>query len=110
MANTRTCRHDSTIACGQVACGVEEVFAVVEDEQQTLRSQVFDDALGEVHAGSERNAEGRGDDLHERLGVAGCGELAEPRTLGVLREHLRRGLQCEASLADATDARECDQR
>ena len=95
---------------GQVAGRVEEVFAIVEDEQQTLRSQVFDQAPGEVHPGSGRRSEGRGDDLHERLRIACRRELAEPRTVRVLREDLGRELDGQARLPDAAHARERDQR
>ena len=60
---------------GQVASGIEQVLAVVEHEEQVLRPEVLDDALGQIHPRAARHCERRRDDLDQGLGAVGGREL-----------------------------------
>ena len=83
--------------------GLEEMFAVVEDHECSSLAQRVAHALGEGNRGVWLHPERGRDDLHERFGVAGRCELAEPRTVPEVRQHHPGGLEREPGLADTSD-------
>ncbi len=89
---------------------VEQVLAVVEHEQELLRAQVVDDALGERHARSQCHPERAGDHLDRFLLVAGHRQLAQPRAVGVLLREVLGDLHREPRLPDPAGPRDRHER
>ena len=89
--------------------GIEDVLAVVEDDEDLLLPEEVDDADVHGDALARLDAEGQGDDLGERLGVADRRELADPRAVTEPGHELGGGVQGEAGLPHAPHARERDE-
>ncbi len=81
--------------------GFGQVFAVVEDQEELTRAQERGDALAQRLTRDGRDAERGRDDLHERGGAVGGGELAEPCPLREALGQIARDVQAEGRLADA---------
>ena len=85
---------------------VEQMLAVVEDQEQALGAEELDDAILDRGAGAVVDAERERDDLDHRLGVTRDRELAEPRAIRMVWHDLGRDLDRQAGLADAADTRQ----
>jgi hypothetical protein len=70
----------------QVRGRVDDVLAIVEDQEQGLAAQEFDKSLGQRVAWHFPQPEPVGDGVHDVRGVDQCGELDEPRAIGVLAD------------------------
>ena len=89
---------------------LEDVLAVVEDEQPAARPEVVEDGRRDVLARLLGDRHGRRDRLEDEGTVLDRAELDEPGPLVVLVEVLGREAQSEARLADTTRADERQER
>ncbi len=84
---------------------IEEVLAVVEHQQQPLRREIVEHRLVERPTRQRLHPQARRHGLPHRLRVGDRRELAQPRTVRELADDLRRDLERETGLADATHTR-----
>ena len=82
---------------------IEEMLAVVENEQHGPGFQELDEQLECHRARSMRYAQGGHDDLGHVVGPIDGGQLAEPHTIGELGQQPRRHVHRQAGLADTAD-------
>ena len=87
---------------GQTRDRAQQVLAVVEDDQHPPRPQRLDDAVLQRDPGTGPHAQRPGDHLEHRLGVVGRRQLTDPRAVREARDQVRRDLQRETRLPDAT--------
>ena len=84
--------------------GIEDVLAVVEDDQEPAADERLGDAVRHAEAGLGGDAQRGRDRIGHGRGIADRSQLHQPDPV---RELVRQGggdLKCEAGLADATDA------
>ena len=89
--------------------GIEQVFAVVQHEEQSLAAQELGDEIHDRDARAWLDTQGGGNDLEHGFRFARGRELAEPCPIPEVRQDLGRDLDREASLADAADTGEREQ-
>ncbi len=87
---------------------VEQVLAIVEDEQELLRAEKVEQSLVEGLTHARLHPERGSDRLDDRLGLPDGRELAQPRAVAVARERFGRDLGRESRLADTTHAGQRD--
>ena len=78
---------------------VDNVLAIVEDQEKGFADQEFDETLGQCVAWHFPQPERGGDGVHHVRGVDQCGELDEPRAVGVLARDLPRNLHSQPCFA-----------
>ncbi len=92
---------------GHLGGGLDEVLAVVEQQEELLRAQVVDDPVDRRLSRLWLDAQGAADLGRHELGVTDRRELDQPGAVAVPVEAVSRGLEREAGLAGAAHA---DQR
>ena len=92
------------------AAAVEDVLAVVHDEQQLARPQILDHGLLDAEALLLLQPQRRGDGVAHRGAVVERRELAEPHAVAEAVLLARCDLEREPGLADAADPGQGHQR
>jgi hypothetical protein len=82
----------------ELADGVEDMLAVVQNQQQLFGGQHLAHPRPQTDTGVGLHGEGGGDDLDHGLGVGGRRQLAQPHPLGELRQQTGRALHGQAGL------------
>ena len=91
---------------GQAGARVDQVLAVVENEQRLARGQMRHERLqGRARCG-DRHADGQRRRLRHERGVAEARQVDEPSAVGQLRQRVRRDLERQPRLAAAPGAGE----
>jgi hypothetical protein len=85
---------------GELAAGVDQVLARVEDEQQLPAAQVVKE-MRPARLVARRDSDGRGDRAGQLVRVVDPAQVDQPDTVLVAVGRLRRGSQCEPGLAHA---------
>jgi hypothetical protein len=88
---------------------IDQVFTIVEHQQQALAPKKIGDARLKIHPRSLIHAQRRGHHLNERARIRRGRELTQPRTIGITVCQFHRALHREACLANATDTGDRDQ-
>ena len=91
---------------GQCGAGADQMFAIVEHEEQSLVGSPLQDDVDEGTARFLRDAQYLRDCVRHREMVRDRREFDEPHTVRVVVEHVGGKLQREPSLADAPCAHE----
>ena len=86
---------------GEHGARVEEVLAVVEDDEHLAGRDVVDQPGDRPAAGFVAKAERRHDRLRHELRITHAGKLDQPRTIGDAAGEVARDAEGEAGLADA---------
>ena len=89
---------------------VEEVLAVVDHQQQTLRGQIIEHDLVERATWHRQHVKGRRHRLSERVRIAERRELAHPHAVRKVRDDFGRDLERQSRLAHSPDTSERHQR
>jgi hypothetical protein len=88
---------------------MDEVFAVVEHQEQGFARQRGVDALLQRFTGTLAGAHGSGDGVEDEVGLGHQGQVHEPGTVGVAVQRAGGAVEAEAGLADAGGAHQRDQ-
>ena len=94
---------------GELGGGVDDVLAVVEDEEHVLLAEGIEQGVEQRAATLVLNAENCSDGGGHLLGMSDGRQLDEPDSLGVTTEQLGSGLQRKACLARTAGAGERDE-
>src|SRR5471032_493497 len=94
---------------GHLRGAVDQVLAVVEQEQQVSGVKTCREPLKRRGFVAWRETEGYGERCRKEIGRRRCGELREVNTIGEVRNKLARGFEREPGLAYATRPDERDQ-
>ena len=94
---------------------IDDMLAVVEDHQHVAMPQVIDDAVGDRLVSAALDLERAADRVRHGARLGNRGEVAERQSVGqnvsrVDECGLRRDLECQSGLSDATGADQRDQR
>ena len=89
---------------------VEEMLAVVEHQQEPLRGEIVEHGLVERPTRQRLHPQARRQRLPHRPWVGDRRELAQPRTIRELADHVRGDLQRQAGLADTAHPGQRHQR
>ncbi len=84
--------------------GVDQVFAVVQQDEAVLFGQRLDDGLGDRDAPEVLDAECGRDDVGDLAAIGQRRQLGEPDPVGGLADELGASLQCQSGLAAAARA------
>lgn len=90
----------------QLRAWLDEVFGIVEDEQERARREVLHDRIDQSRTRLFLDAEDAGDGLRQQRRVAQGGKLDEPRAVGVGVGPLPGELDRQAGLAASARARQ----
>ncbi len=108
-------RHDRQRRAGpqqrlrQLRAGVDQVLAIVEDEQRGIAFQLIDDRLEHGPGAVIAHADGRGDVLGERTRIHQRGQLGPDDAAGEQGARVARELDGEPGLAAAAGAGQREQ-
>ena len=89
---------------GERGAGVDQVLAIVEQQQQTPRLEMTAERLREVDTGALAHAQHLRDRARHQRRIGDRAELDEPHAVGIRVVRFGRHLQREARLADAAHA------
>ena len=95
---------------GELDRSVEDVLAVVEDQQRVALGEVVDELVDRCGATDEFEANGTGDRGGELLPFRYGGQIREVAAIPPAREFLEPDFDCESGLATTADAGERDHR
>jgi hypothetical protein len=91
---------------GQAGARVDQVLAVVENDQRLARGQMRHERLQSPARCGDRHADGQRRRLRHEHGVAEARQVDEPSAVGQLRPRVRRDLERQPRLAAAPGAGE----
>ncbi len=94
---------------GEARAGSDEVFAIVEDEQEPLVAEEAGERGGERALGLLAKIERGRDAFDDHRGISGRGEFDEPNAVRIVVDQVGSHLQRQARLAGATRAGEREQ-
>ena len=94
---------------GESRARVDQVLAVVEDDQQRVLAQVLAQALGDGLAGVLADTQHVTRGVGNQRWVANRREVDEPHTVGIAVQHVGGDLQRKPGLAEAAHAEERQQ-
>ena len=94
---------------GEVGAGVDEVFAVVEDQQQGLRPQGIDQRLAQRFLPLFAQAQHHGNFLFDQATLGERGKFDDPDAVLELLDDLGGGLQSQSRFACPAGSGECQQ-
>ena len=77
----------------QAGAGLQQVFAVVQDQQQAFLAQEIHQRIADVVPGCFRHTQGRSHRLGHQGRVGQRSQLHQPGAVGVMLKHLSRYLQ-----------------
>ena len=87
----------------------EDVLAVVDQDEQPASGHCLGDRVDDASIALRGDAQGGGDRVGDRVGVAHGGQLDQPRAVRELVGELRADREGESGLADASHAAEGDE-
>ena len=91
------------------ATGLQDVLAVIEDQQQLLALEPLRNRLVDPAALLLAHAQRLGDDAGDQFRIADRREVDEPHAIGIAIEQLRADLHRQPRLANATRANQREQ-
>ena len=108
-ASTRRAGTGAQHGLGQTSGRLDQVLAVVEEQQEPLRTDGGADTVGRDAGAGQRQAEHRGHRHRNEIGCRERGELGEQDPVGKRRQQAAGDLQREARLADPPGPGQRDQ-